>query len=87
MRTAIADKLEFCACRAGTLVLEPSISEAQAVTLQYVFAYASVWGIGGCLAASCWDAWDKTVRAVFDGCANYPAGAGNVFDYFVDIKG
>ena len=68
-------------------MLDAAVSDAQAVTLQYTFAYAAVWGIGGCLAASCWDAWDKVVRSTFDGSANYPAGAGSVFDYFVDMSG
>lgn len=68
-------------------MLETHVSEAQAVLLQYTFAYAAVWGIGGCLASSSWDAWDKAVRGVFDGCANYPAGAGSVFDFYVDTSG
>jgi hypothetical protein len=76
-----------CMCRAGQPVLDPSVSEAQAVLLQYVFAYTAVWGIGGCLLSSSWDAFDKVVRGVFDGCANYPGGAGTVFDYHVDTRG
>lgn len=63
------------------------MSEAQAVLLQYVFAYATVWGIGGSLSSSCWDAWDKVARGVFQGSANHPAGAGTVFDYYVDTFG
>lgn len=74
-------------CRNGQLAFEPTVSEAQAVLLQYTFAYAAVWGIGGCLASSCWDAWDKSVRGVFAGAANYPSGAGSVFDFFVDASG
>jgi hypothetical protein len=74
-------------CRNGLPVLDPGVNEAQTVLLQYVFAYAAVWGIGGCLASSCWDAWDKVARGVFEGCANYPSGAGTVFDYFVDTRG
>jgi dynein heavy chain len=77
----------FPACRTGQPVLDPAVSEPQVVLLQYVFAHAAVWGIGGCLAQSCWDAWDKVARGVFEGFANYPSGAGNVFDYFVDMRG
>lgn len=76
-----------CLCRDGQPVLDPQTSEAQTVLLQYVFAYAAVWGIGGCLASSSWDAFDKVARGVFDGSANYPGGAGTVFDYYVDVRG
>lgn len=68
-------------------MLHPTLDEAQQVSLQYLFAAAAVWGIGGCLAAGCWDAWDAHVRGLFDGTANYPAGAGSVFDVFVDTTG
>lgn len=68
-------------------MLDPRAGEQQQVVLQYLCAHAAVWGIGGCLAASCWDAFDKVARGLFDGCANYPAGAGSVFDFLVDTSG
>ena len=52
--------------------------------LQYLFAFSTVWGLGGALDSVCWDAWDQAVRALFEGTANFPAGAGTVFDYYVD---
>lgn len=73
-------------CRAGHPVLDTAVHEAQLVMLQYAFAYATVWGIGGCLDSNSWDAWDKAIRGVFDGLANYPSGAGNVFDYYVHVS-
>jgi dynein heavy chain len=66
-------------------LFDAALQEHQQVLLQYLFAYAAVWGIGGCLASSCWDAWDKAVRAQFDGVANYPAGSGSVFDFYLDV--
>lgn len=72
-------------CR-NPLLFDPSLGEPQQVLLQYLFAYCAVWGIGGCLASSCWDEWDKVVRAQFDGCANYPAGSGSVFDFYLDVS-
>ncbi|WIA37814.1 hypothetical protein OEZ86_014676 [Tetradesmus obliquus] len=66
-------------------LFDPALHERQQVLLQYLFAYAAVWGIGGCLASSCWDGWDKAVRAQFDGCANYPTGSRSVFDFYLDV--
>lgn len=47
-------------------------------------AVALVWGLGGNLGAECWDGWDKCVRGLFDGVANFPARHGTVFDYRCD---
>ncbi|KAF8058456.1 DNAH6 [Scenedesmus sp. PABB004] len=68
----------------GAGLFDPALDERQRVLLQYVFAHAAVWGVGGGLAAGCWDGWDGAVRAAFDGIANFPAGAGSVFDYCLD---
>lgn len=67
-------------------MLDPGLSEPQQVLLQYLFSYAAVWGIGGCLSSNCWDGWDKFVRGLFEGHANFPSGAGSVFDFFVDTS-
>lgn len=54
---------------------------AEAVALANVFAFAFVWGLGGGLAGDSRAAWDTEVRRSFHGKANFPAGAGLVFDY------
>lgn len=67
-------------------LFEPALQEHQKVLLQYFFAYAAVWGIGGCLNSSSWDKWDKVVRDTFGGTANYPGGSGTVFDFYLDVS-
>lgn len=62
------------------------LSSNQKVTVQYMFAYSLVWGIGGNLDASCWDTFDQAARKLLDGTANYPVGAGTVFDYRLDVE-
>ena len=54
---------------------------AARVAVEYMFAFAFVWGLGGALDASCHEAWDKHVRQLFNGAANFPGGAGSVFDF------
>jgi hypothetical protein len=49
-------------------------------------AYAVVWGLGGNLDAASRDSFDQAARKLLNGSANYPAGAGTVFDYRLDVK-
>jgi hypothetical protein len=76
-----------CSCipyRAWCLVPGPLV-DAQRVALSYMTAHALVWGIGGALDPVCWDGFDQAARGLLDGTANYPAGAGTVFDYDLDL--
>lgn len=43
-----------------------------------------VFGLGGSLDPTTLDKWDRVVRDVFDGTANYPGGSHSVLDYTVD---
>jgi dynein heavy chain, axonemal len=54
---------------------------AERTALVRIVAFAFVWGLGGALAVECWPSWDRYVRRCFDGSANFPTGAGTVFDY------
>ena len=62
------------------------LSDAQRVSVQYMVAYCLVWGLGGNLEASCHDKFDQAVRKLLDGTANYPAAAGTVLDYRLDVE-
>lgn len=57
---------------------------AEKTALSYVFAYSFVWGLGGNLSGSSRDAWDKFVRELFYGVANFPPGSGSVYDSCCD---
>jgi dynein heavy chain len=57
---------------------------AEKAALSYVFAFSFVWGFGGSLNSSGRDKWDKFVRELFDGVANFPSGSGTVFDFCCD---
>lgn len=61
-------------------------SESTKVSLNYIFAYCYTWGLGGSIASSSWDGFDKFIRSSFDGVANFPGGSGFVFDYFIDAE-
>lgn len=73
------------ACSRWCLAPGP-LPDAARVALQYMFAFSLVWGGGGGLDAARWDGFDKAARALLDGTANYPAGAGTVFDYRLDAE-
>lgn len=62
------------------------LTSGNKVLLQYLFAFAAVWGLGGALDSTSWPGWDKAVRSVFDGTANFPQGAGTVMDYYVETE-
>lgn len=62
------------------------MSDTQRVSVQYMVAYSLVWGLGGNLDATCHDKFDQAVRKLLDGTANYPVGAGTVFDYRLDVE-
>ena len=66
------------------LVLSGNVDDTTRNSLQYVFAFSAVWGIGGNMSSACWDKWDPFVRELFEGTANFPGGSGTVFDYFLD---
>ena len=51
------------------------------VAVSCIFAFSFTWGLGGALDDAGRDGWDKLVRSLFDGVANFPAGAGSVYDY------
>ena len=57
---------------------------AEKAALSYVFAFAFVWSLGGNLSGGSRDAWDKFVRELFYGVANFPPGAGSVYDFCCD---
>ena len=59
-------------------------SETTQVALNYIFAFAAVWGVGGSLSPACWEAFDGAAKDLFEGTANYPGGSGTVFDYHLD---
>jgi dynein heavy chain, axonemal len=63
------------------LHLNGGYGPAAKTALEYMFAFAFVWGLGGALDATCREAWDKVVRGLFNGSANFPGGAGTVYDF------
>jgi hypothetical protein len=75
----------FCQFR-DLVGADTPLTSGNKVLLQYLFAFAAVWGLGGALDSSSWPGWDKAVRSVFDGTANFPQGAGTVMDYYVETE-
>lgn len=49
-------------------------------------AHSLVWGLGGSLDAAARDGFDAVVRKLLEGSANYPVGAGTVFDFRLDVE-
>jgi len=68
------------------MVLTGEVDDSTKYAIQYAFAFAAVWGIGGNMNSGSWDKWDPFVRDLFEGTANYPGGSGTVFDYYQDPK-
>ncbi|EFJ52773.1 dynein heavy chain 3 [Volvox carteri f. nagariensis] len=62
------------------------VSEQTQVALNYIFAFAAVWGVGGALDPSCWEEFDSVAKELFEGYANFPGGSGTVFDYHLDYR-
>lgn len=60
--------------------------DAAKVSLQYMAAHSLVWGLGGSLDAAARDGFDAVVRKLLEGSANYPVGAGTVFDFRLDVE-
>ncbi len=54
------------------------------VSLNYLFAFAAVWGVGGSLDSAQWEAFDGAAKDLLDGWVNYPGGSGTVFDFHLD---
>lgn len=65
-------------------ILDNSLSESAKLGVQNLFAFCFVWSIGGALSSQCREAFDAFVRNTFQGVANFPAGAGLVYDYYCD---
>ena len=63
------------------LPLLADYSPAARVAAEYMFAFAYVWGLGGALDALGRAGWDKVVRGLFNGSANFPGGASTVYDF------
>ena len=64
-----------------TLGLREGYAAPARVAAEYMFAFAFVWGLGGALDAGSRGGWDKRVRALFNGVANFPPGSGTVYDF------
>jgi hypothetical protein len=45
------------------------------VVLNYLFAFAAVWGVGGRLEPCAWEAFDGAAKDILEGTANFPGGA------------
>jgi dynein heavy chain, axonemal len=70
----------------GAWDYKDAFGPAEKAALCYVFAFSFVWGLGGNLNSNGRDKWDKFVRQLFDGVANFPAGSGTVFDFCCDSE-
>ena len=64
--------------------LDSSFSESAKLGVQNLFAFCFVWSVGGALSSQSRDAFDAFVRNAFQGIANFPTGAGLVYDYRCD---
>lgn len=65
-------------------ITDNSLSESAKLGVQNLFAFCYVWSIGGALNSHSREAFDAFVRSTFQGVANFPAGAGLVYDYYCD---
>ena len=67
-------------------ITDHSLSESAKLGVQNLFAFCYVWSIGGALNSQSREAFDAFVRTTFQGVANFPAGAGLVYDYYCDAS-
>lgn len=65
-------------------IMDSSFSESAKLGIQNIFAFCYVWSLGGALSSQSREAFDAFVRTTFQGVANFPAGAGLVYDYYCD---
>lgn len=65
-------------------ILDSSLSESARLGVQNIFAFCYVWSVGGALSSQSREAFDAFVRNSFQGVANFPTGAGLVYDYYCD---
>ena len=65
-------------------IMDSSLSESAKLGVQNIFAFCYVWSLGGALSSQSREAFDAFVRTTFQGVANFPAGAGLVYDYYCD---
>lgn len=59
--------------------------DALKATLDKLFVFSFIWGLGGNTLQAGMEQWDTFVRELFNGLVIIP-GLGQVYDYFVEPK-